>query len=102
MRKKSKKKFSPANLVRLAQRAQGLDRSELADNLDTALSLLTRYVAEYRRTREARMLAEAKMSAEAVYAMLEELLNRDEPPPITEEERFPALQQKARQIREHY
>jgi hypothetical protein len=86
----------------LASRAQGLDRSELVDNLDTSLSLLTRYVAEYRRTREPRMLAEAKMSSEAIFALLEELLNRDEPPPeLDEEERFPKMQ-RARQMREHY
>lgn len=100
--KMKRRKFSPANLVRLAQRAKLLDRSDLVDNLDMSLSLLTRYVSEYRRTREPRMLAEAKMSAEATYALLEELLNRDEPPPISaEEERFPKMQ-RARQIREHY
>jgi hypothetical protein len=102
MRKSKRKRFSPANLVKLAQRAEVLDRTELVDHLDTSLSLLTRYIAEYRRTREPNMLAEAKLSAEATYAMLEELLSRDEPPPITaEEERFPKMQ-RARQAREHY
>lgn len=99
---RKKRKFSPANLLKLAQRAQTLDRSELVDNLDTSLSLLTRYVAEYRRTRHPDLLAEAKLSAEATYALLDELLNRDEPPPIIEEEeRFPKMQ-RARQAREHY
>lgn len=104
MKLRKRGKFSSANLLALATRAKVLDRSELLDNLETALSLLGRYVSEYRRTREARMLAEAKMSAEAVYAMADELLGRDEPPPLDDDDGTPKLEklQKARQMREHY
>lgn len=101
LKRKKKRPFSSANLLRLTERAQRLDRSDLFEHLDSAVSLVTRYTAEYRRQRHPDLLAETMLSAEAIYALAQELLNRDEPPPHDEEEQFPKLQRARQSMRDY-
>jgi hypothetical protein len=64
------------DLTALADRAVKLDNDEILSTLDTTLSALTRYLPEFRRTRDSAYLGEMSMAAQAIYVMVEEMATR--------------------------
>jgi hypothetical protein len=101
-KKKQPRKFEGTHVDTLVRRLQHMDKSEILDTLDTTLSVVCRYVPEYRRTRNNDLLAEAQLSLEAMYVMTTELLRRLEPPP-GEDDTVHDPKQLTRQVtRDHY
>lgn len=91
--KKKAKPFEGPDFDVLIQRAQILGTSEAVEALEVSLNSISRYVSEYRRTRDVTLLEEMKMSAEAFYVLADELAGRH----IDGYDVAPA-----RQRREHY
>jgi len=75
-RHKNQPGFDAPDLLAMAHRVTGLDNPEILDAMDTTLSNLCRYVADFRHTRDNDYLGEIGLGAQALYTMSTELAAR--------------------------
>lgn len=76
MRLRKKAPFEGPDFEALIKRANVMDASGVLEAFEVSLSSITRYVSEYRRTRDPSLLEELKMSAEAFYVLADTLAAR--------------------------
>lgn len=75
-KKKLRPELDAPDVLDLAERANRLDSGEILNHMDTTLSLLCKYVPEYRATKDSRYLGEIDLAAQAIYVMARELSTR--------------------------
>jgi len=78
MRKKRKIPFEGPDYDVLIKRAEMMGQSDVLEAFEASLASITRYVSEYRRTRDLTLLEELKMSAMAFYVLSDTLTKRED------------------------
>lgn len=76
LRRKVKSSFTGPNFEVLFRRIQKIGSDEALDQIDQTVSVLCKYVPEYRRAKNPEILGEVKLAAEALYVLAAELESR--------------------------